>query len=189
MLSALNPLPLRPQRILIAGVTGAGKTTLASRLGELLQVPHTELDSLFHGPDWVPRESFVDDVEVLTRCPGWVSEWQYNMVRVMLAERADTLIWLDFSFRTSMWRLIRRTIRRRLRHQELWNGNYEGPLRAVFTDRDHIIRWGWRTRNKFKVAVPALERTQPHLHIVRLRSPREAELWVQELRHALAAGW
>ena len=45
------------------GVSGAGKTTLAARLGRLLDVPHVEIDALFHGPGWTPREAFVADVD------------------------------------------------------------------------------------------------------------------------------
>ena len=43
-------LTIRPQKILVAGTSGAGKTTLAGRIGRLLEIEHTELDSLFHGP-------------------------------------------------------------------------------------------------------------------------------------------
>lgn len=189
MFSATDPLPALPRRVLVAGVSGSGKTTIARRLGQLLEVPHTEIDSLFHGPNWEPRADFMADVGRFSNAPGWVTEWQYGQARPLLAERADTLVWLDFPVPVSMWRLIRRTARRRLRREELWNGNFEGSLWAVFTDRDHIIRWGWQTRNKLKAAVPVLAQTRPQLQIVRLRSPREAELWVNNLRHALAAGW
>lgn len=61
--------------------------------------------------------------------------------------------------------------------------------RPLLAERADIIRWGWQTRNKFKAAVPVLAQSQPHLQIVRLRSPREVEHWVKNLRRALAAGW
>ncbi|AIY01807.1 putative adenylate kinase [Arthrobacter sp. PAMC 25486] len=181
MLTAADPLPTRPQRILVAGVSGCGKTTLAARLGRVLDLPHTEIDSLFHGPNWVPRTDFTSDVGHLTKGSGWVTEWQYSAVRRMLAERADTLVWLDYPVWLSMSRLVRRTVRRRLRGQELWNGNFEGPLHGVFTDRDHIIRWGWRTRYKLRLRVPALEGEFPGLSVVRLHSPAEVEVWLRRL--------
>lgn len=55
----------------------------------MLDVPHTEIDSLFHGPNWTPRQSFVADVEALTNAEAWVTEWQYGQARGMLAQRAD----------------------------------------------------------------------------------------------------
>lgn len=66
----------------------------------------------------------------------------------LLLERADTLLWLDYPTSVQMTRLMRRTLRRRLLRQELWNGNQEPPLRTFFTDEEHIMRWGWRTRNE-----------------------------------------
>ena len=33
-------------RIVVAGPSGSGKTTFAARLGRLLDIPHTEMDSL-----------------------------------------------------------------------------------------------------------------------------------------------
>jgi adenylate kinase family enzyme len=57
-----DPLPRRPSRVLVAGTSGAGKTTLAARIGALLRLPHVEIDALFHGPGWRPRPTFEADV-------------------------------------------------------------------------------------------------------------------------------
>ncbi|MFQ4148244.1 AAA family ATPase [Arthrobacter sp. LAPM80] len=188
MLSACDSLPELPQRILVAGVSGSGKTTLAARIAAVLGVPHTEIDSLFHGPDWTPRESFEHDVEQFSGTATWTTEWQYNPVRDMLAERADTLIWLDFPTALTLSRLIRRTVRRRLRREELWNGNLEAPLHSIFFDPDHIIRWGWQTRNLYRSRIPALRQSHPGLRIVRLRRQRDVETWVKNLSTTVATG-
>lgn len=164
--------------MLLAGVSGSGKTTLAGRVGSILNIPQTEIDSLFHGPNWEPRADFADDVDRLSSAPAWITEWQYSTVRRLLAGRADTLIWLDFPVPVSMGRLIRRTVRRRMRREELWNGNQEPPLHTLFSDQDHIIRWGWRTRHKLRDLVPTLEGKFPGLCVVRLTSPAEVEQWL-----------
>lgn len=184
MLTASDPLPARPQRVLVAGVSGSGKTTLAGRIGTLLGIPHTEIDGLFHGPNWTERADFADDVDRLTQEPAWVTEWQYRQVRPLLAERADTLVWLDFPVDVSMRRLIGRTVRRRLRRQELWNGNIEPPFHTFFTDRDHIIRWGWRTRNKLQAMVPGMDLNYPGLCVIRLQSPNDVEIWLSGLQQS-----
>ena len=57
-------------RILIAGPSGSGKTTFAARLGRLLDIPHTEMDSLHWGPNWTPRPSFEADVQALIERPA-----------------------------------------------------------------------------------------------------------------------
>ena len=179
MLSADDPLPRRPRRIVVAGVSGSGKTTLAARIGERLGIEHTEIDALFHGPDWTPRPEFVAEVEALAAGECWVTEWQYTSARPILAAHADTLVWLDLPFRITLLRVVRRTIRRRRTREELWNGNVEGPLHHFFTDPEHIVRWAISTRRKYAELVPPLERGG--LTIVRLRSTAEVDRWMSRL--------
>lgn len=181
MLGADDDLDPLPRRILVAGTTGVGKTTTAVRIGSALGVPHTEIDALYHGPGWQPRETFVEDVEAYTSAPAWVTEWMYDSVRQMLVERADTLVWIDLPTAVGLWRLVRRTIRRRVRRVELWNGNVEPPLWTFFTDREHIIRWGIRTRNATRRRVRQLVAEAPHFRIVRLRSQAEIDRFVERL--------
>ena len=83
------------RRVTINGGSGSGKSTLARRLHEALDLPYVEIDSLAHGPGWQPRPSFVDDVTRLTAGERWVIEYQYDDVRPLIRERADTFVWLD----------------------------------------------------------------------------------------------
>ena len=179
MRSHKDPLPHPPKRVLVAGVSGVGKTTLAGRIAALTGGPHTEIDALFHGPAWTPRPEFLADVESLVRADSWTTEWQYDAARPLLAESADLLVWLDFPFaRVTLPRLVRRTIRRRWSREELWNGNIEAPLWTVLTDREHIVRWAIRSRRNYTAAVPRLFPVYPNLIVVRLRSQQEADRWL-----------
>ena len=185
MLGPDDPLPACPQRVLIAGSSGSGKTTLAGRVGSVLGLPHTELDSLFHGPDWTTRESFVDDALQVSDQPKWASEWQYGAVRARFAERADLMVWLDLPRRTVMTQVIRRTVGRRIRREKLWNGNVEGPLWTIFTDREHIIRWAWQTHAGIGPKVMAVHERRPDLPIVRLTSRAEVKRWCTDTLPAI----
>jgi adenylate kinase family enzyme len=171
-----------PRRILVAGVTGAGKTILARAIAATLELPYTEIDSLYHGPNWTPRETFVAEVDALSGGPAWVTEWQYRSVRPMLAARAEVLVWLDYPFRVSFGRVIRRTRHRARTREVLWNGNTEPGMWHAITNRDGIIRWGFRTRDKLRKSMPAVIEANQHLRVVRLRSQRETDAWLANLR-------
>lgn len=174
-----DPLRSRPKRVLVAGVSGAGKTSLAARVAVIAGAPHTEIDSLYHGPGWIPRQDFLRDVRVLSDAETWTTEWQYSSVRPLLASRADLLVWLDLSFvRVVLPRVVGRTLKRRLRREHLWNGNVEPPLRTFFTDREHIVRWAIATRNKYEALTAQVHVDHPQLDIVRLRTPREVDVWL-----------
>lgn len=178
LLTAGDPVPGCPRRILVAGASGSGKTTLAARIAELLEIPHVELDALFHGPGWTPRPTFEDDVRQLVARSAWVTEWQYSQVRDLAASRADLLVWLDLSRWRVMEQVTRRTIQRRVRRQELWNGNLEPPLRTILTDPEHIVRWAWSNHRTSARRVDALRERLPELDVVRLPTRFAVESWI-----------
>lgn len=178
MLAAHDPLRHPARKILVAGVTGAGKSTLAKRIGAAVGAPYTEIDGLYHGPNWTPLPTFLADVDALIAQPSWVTEWQYRSARDRLAAGADTLVWLDYPARVTVARLVRRTLRRRRTREKLWAGNVEPPLWHFLVGKDHIFAWAIATRRKYKESVPALERSSPHLQVIRLRTPGQAEAWL-----------
>ncbi len=179
LLSVDDVLPIRPARVLVAGTSGSGKTTLAVRVGQHLDLPHTEIDALFHGPSWTPRPSFLADVDAFTRQEHWVTEWQYSDVRDLLADRANLLLWLDLPRAQVMRQVIQRTLRRRIRRQVLWNGNVEQSLSTVLHDRDHIVRWAWRTHALSAQRVAALQERRPDLPVIRLTSHHQSDEWLR----------
>lgn len=187
LLGSTDGLAHRPSRVLIAGTSGAGKTTLARRVAAALDVPQVEIDALFHGAGWQPRPSFVADVHRFSAEPAWVTEWQYDLAREHLAARADLLVWLDLPRSVVIRQLVRRTLVRRLQRQPLWNGNVEPPLRTVFTDPEFVVRHAWRTHSASAPRVAELCRRRPDLPVVRLRSHADGERWLSGPLHQVSS--
>jgi adenylate kinase family enzyme len=176
-----DPVGFRPRRIVVNGGSGAGKSTLARTVAATLDLPYTEMDSLYHGPAWTERETFLDDVWAFAAGDRWVCEFQYDVARPILLDRCDLMVWLDTPRRVTIWRVVRRTLRRRLRREELWNGNREGPLWQVLTDREHIIRWAWSAHPAAAERVAGVLRARPELPLVRLRHSAEVTRWLDHL--------
>lgn len=174
-----DDLPYPPRRIAVAGVSGVGKTTTARRIATIVDVPHVEIDALHHGPGWTRRPEFLDDVQTFIDNVTWVTEWQYRDARPLIAANADILVWLDLPYWTTTFpRVVRRTIRRRVRREVLWHGNIEPPMRTILTDPEHIIRWSVSHRHAYAESVPRLGETHPGLPVVRLRSQAEVDAWL-----------
>jgi len=108
-----------------------------------------------------------------------VTEWHHGPVRALLADRADLLVWLELPRARVMGQVVRRTLRRRLRHEVLWHGDVEPPLRTVLADPEQVVRWAWSTHARTRERVPALPGQQPGLVLVRLGSHREADGWLR----------
>lgn len=145
----------------------------------MVGAPFTEMDALYHGPDWTPRQDFMRDVVALAAQPTWVTEWQYGKARPLLLQRADLLVWLDLQRSVVMKRVVRRTAQRRLTGTALWNGNREPPVSTFFTDRDHIVRWAWRTHHESAQRVADAATSRPDLTVVRLTRQTEVEEWLE----------
>jgi len=144
------------------------------------QLPRVELDALHHGPAWQPRPTFVEEVEAWARQPRWVTEWQYtSKLGNLLPDRADCVLWLDHPRRLVMRQVMVRTLQRRRRRAQLWNGNVEPPLWSFFTDPDHVVREAWRAHGRPAERVAALlHRRGRDVIVVRLRGRREVARWV-----------
>lgn len=91
LLGPTDRLPQRPSRVLVTGSSGSGKTTAAVLLAGVLGIEHVEIDSLFHGPGWTERDSFLDDVRELVARQTWVTEYQYASARALLDAHAHDL--------------------------------------------------------------------------------------------------
>jgi adenylate kinase family enzyme len=172
------------QRIAVVGTSGSGKTTLAHRLAQCLGLSHVELDALHWGPNWtpVPRELFRERLMQALSGDAWVVDGNYSAVRDIIWSRADTVVWLDYSLPVVMGRVTWRTLRRAATQEELWSANRERVWEAFF-GRDSIIWWAFSTYRRRKREYPALF-SQPeyvHLSVVHLRSPREANRWLDSL--------
>lgn len=163
---------------MVAGTSGSGKSAFARAIAATLGIPYFEIDALYHGPNWTPNPGFIDAVDSRIAEPAWVTEWQYSQVRDRLADRANLLVWLDLPRHVVMSSVVRRTVRRSFLGVELWNGNREPPLRSILTDRDHIIRWAWRTHGELPARVRACVAQRPCLTAIALYSRRDVAPWI-----------
>lgn len=171
------------RRICIVGTSGSGKTTLARQLAARLDIPHVEMDALFWQPGWTPAERATLRARLAEALVGdaWVVDGNYSSVHDLTWARADTIIWLDYSFPLVLSRVTRRTARRLITGAELWNGNRE-RARSVFS-RDSIILWALTTwgRNRRRYREQFVRPDYTHLLLIRLRSPRQTRLWLRRL--------
>ncbi len=100
-----------PRRVAVLGGAGAGKSTLARRLGEALDAPVVHLDRLAFGPGWarLGAEAFRARLGPLVDAPTWVVEGTYPEVAGLVLARADLTLWLDQPFWRRLWRAWRKS--------------------------------------------------------------------------------
>ena len=173
-------------RIAIVGTSGSGKSTLSLRISESLDIPHVELDALWHRPGWttVTEDELRAQVREALTADGWVADGNYSAVRELVWGSADIIIWLDYPRWFVMQRMVRRSLRRVSMRVELWHGNREELRRLLaFDPEENIVLWAWTTHamNREQYDAAFSDPRWADKRRVRLRSAREARRFVAGL--------
>lgn len=176
---------LPPYRILIIGTTGCGKTTVAVELAKILSLNHFELDAFHWKPNWQTnsKEEFRSNIERVIYNDKWVIDGNYRSFRDVLWPRASNLIWLDYPLRIIILRLIKRSIRRIVFKETLWNGNISN-FRREFLGRNSILydslNTYWFRKRDYEDALNS--KKYLHINVIKLDSPKETKIWLENLK-------
>ncbi|WP_198683248.1 P-loop NTPase family protein [Peristeroidobacter agariperforans] len=172
------------ERILVIGTSCTGKSTFARSLASKIELPIVELDALYWEPGWTPAgpESFRQRVLESTRGEGWIVVGNYGTVRDALWSRATMVIWLNYGFAVTFARALRRTMRRAVTGEELWNGNRESIRRSFFS-RESILWWVITTHRRRREEFTGLRASNhyPHLRWVEFQQPGQAQAYIARL--------
>jgi len=87
------------KRVMIIGCGGAGKSTLARKLGEKTGLPVVHLDQIWWAPgNWqhLEREEFDRLLRIETEKPRWILDGNFNRTLEMRLDKCDTVIYLDY---------------------------------------------------------------------------------------------
>ena len=164
---------------IIASASGNGKTTLGRELARRLDVPFVEMDGLVHGPNWAetPNDELRRLIEPILAGEGWVVDGSYrSKLGNLVLDHANLVVWLDQPIRVWLPRLLRRTHRRVRGHEPLWNDNRE-TWRTALWGRESLFVWALRMHFARRRRYP---RVLAPYNVVRLRSPREVERWLDD---------
>ena len=168
-----------PERILVYGVTGSGKTKLAAALAARTGLPWYSVDDVI---GWNPGWTEVDRTEQRRRaaqiCSGdrWILDTAYSHWLDVVFARVQLVVALDYPRAVSLARLVRRTGTRLVTRSEVCNGNRESVRNAL--SGNSIIAWHFRSfaRKRARITAWANDPTAPPM--VRLTSPRVTRRWL-----------
>lgn len=166
------------RRVMIIGSGGAGKSTLAIRIGELLGLPVVHLDALYWSAGWVPADSdaWREQVAELVRRDRWVMDGNFGGTLDMRLAACDTVIFLDMPRLLCMSRVLRRWFRYRGRSRP---DMAEGCPEKVDAEFVQWI-WGYPLKSRPKI-MRKLEAVAAEKRVVIIRSRRELERFIEEL--------
>ena len=157
------------RRVVILGRGGAGKSTLARRLGDITGLPVVELDKIFwrSGLLPTPRDEWIHLQQRLVREEKWIMDGDlgpYDAVEERL-RAADTIVLLDFSLPRCAWRAFRRS-----------------------RERADFWYWvlAWRRRGR-PILMKAIANHAPGAALRVLRDPKVVDRFISEVAEASRA--
>jgi adenylate kinase family enzyme len=163
------------QRVLIIGPCGAGKSTLAQRLGPVLDLPVIHLDVLNWEPGWVSAADDVFRAKLLdaARGPRWIIDGNYGGTLALRLPFADTVIFLDFP----RWRCMSRVVKRFITHAGSTRPDMgEGcPEQLDWEFMDFVWHWFDTSRPRLLARLELMRHDQ---RLIVLRTPRDVDEFV-----------
>jgi len=162
-------------RIAVIGCSGGGKSTLARRLAERLNLPVIHLDVLYWKPGWTKgdHDAFRERLAVAVAGERWISDGNFPDSGDLHYARAELIVWIDQPRLLCLWRSIWRVIKTRGRRRE----DLPAGCPETFDPWlwGYIWNWDRDTRGPVEAALSTHARATP---VVRLRSDREIETWL-----------
>lgn len=169
------------KRILVIGSGGAGKSTFAKRLGELLGIEVIHLDALYWQPGWVEpaKQEWGATVESIMERAAWIMDGNYSGTLARRLEACDTVIFLDLPRLTCVWRVLKRLAKyRNQTRPDMATGCYE-KLNWEF------LLWVWNYPRRTRPRI--LQRLREHegtKELIQLRSAHEVERFLAQTKQA-----
>jgi len=165
------------RKIVVVGVSGAGKTVLANGLGDRLGLPVTHLDGMYHREDGstLPAEDFAQAQRALVAGPTWVVDGNYASTLDIRLAAADTVVFLDIHPPAALLGIMARRHRHtgeRYAHEGVYDPVNPGVVRYVLAYR-HTMRP--------RVRRLLAEHVGPGTAVHRFTTRRAADRWMESL--------
>jgi adenylate kinase family enzyme len=100
------------RRVLVIGISGAGKSTFSRTLAARTGLPLIHLDREFWQPGWkiTPREPWRAKVAELVQSEAWIMDGNYGASLDLRLPRADTAVWFDYPRHVCLGRALWRVL-------------------------------------------------------------------------------
>ena len=167
------------KRIMIMGSSGSGKSTIATKLGELLNLPVVHLDKLRFLPGWeaISATDLEQKVKAAADQGEWIIDGNHLETRDYRLERADTVVFLDFS----RYICLLRTIKRRVK----WHGKSrpsvaEGCPEKLDGELVKLIIWSY-PKSWRKDTIKWLAKVEPPKQVYHLKGNKAVKHFLREV--------
>ena len=163
-------------KILVVGVSASGKSLFSRKLSEKVNIPVTHMDAIMWQPGWKYVGDEVTNTELMkiSEAHTWLIEGYITKAsRPELFDRADTIVYLNYSGFLSAYRYLKRVIKHAKTPREELKGS---PDSFSFT-----FLWLVFTKGESTTLNEYLSCVKDQNKIIRFHSPKEADIFLRSL--------
>ena len=166
------------ERVMIIGCGGAGKSTLARKLGEKTGLPVVHLDQIWWSPgNWqhMDRPEFEALLMAEMEKPQWILDGNFRRTLEMRLEKCDTVIYLDFPRLVCLKNWMGRVIKN-------W-GHARIDMAEGCTERfdPEFALWIWNFNKNYRARFYELLNNLAGKQVIILKSRREVEKFLKNI--------
>ncbi|URZ87820.1 topology modulation protein [Floricoccus penangensis] len=166
-------------KILLIGSPGSGKSTFASEIEQVSDIAILHLDRIWHTTDYSQEAEkwFVSEQEkFMTSHDSWIVDGNYFGSMDTRLKYADTVVLLNISKYKRVYRIIKRSIKRRL------SKNSQADMASNFSekfDREYFdfLKFAWNYDKNFESKEKELGIVNPII----IRNQKDKEKFIDRL--------
>lgn len=163
------------KKILVVGVSASGKSVFSRELGQRTGISVTYVDALMWKPGWnyIGDEATVKLLDEASQRSEWIIEGFIDKkAQPFMLERADTIIYLDYSSIVTVWRYIKRSWKHRKDPRPELEGS---PDKFSF----EFLVLIWQKKEVYWLN-KSLATMSDQTKLIKLTSPKEANTFLQK---------
>ena len=166
------------ERVMIIGCGGAGKSTLARKLGEKTGLPVVHLDQIWWEPgNWqhIEKPEFDEKLALELQKPRWILDGNFNRTIEARLAACDTVIYLDYPRLVCIKNWLGRVLK---------NWGHRRPAMTEGCNEwidPEFVKWIWNFNKNNRARYYELLNGAKDKHVYILKSRRQTERFLTEL--------
>lgn len=165
-------------RISIVGGSGSGKSTLCNILSKELNLPAIHLDGINFNPNWLEINKSERDKIISSKAleDKWIIDGNYTKTLKQRLERADLIIWLDYSTFTLLKGIFKRFLKTRNKERSEIPGCKE---RINFTFIKYVATYNKKKRHIIEDYLKDIPRNK----VLVFNKQKDLNNWLKNFTH------
>lgn len=166
------------KRIMIFGRPGSGKSTFALWLSGALNLPLHHLDKHFYTKNWVERDydEFLKIQQNIVNGNHWIIDGNSIRSLEMRWEKADLILYFNFSKMLCLWRILKRFLRPNTHIHDRAPGCSE-------VIRWPLVKYTWQFERRVAEQITTLKNRYPHTIFKEIRNDSDLKKLKNELKN------